>query len=52
MLYESYDKALPTGINGYPIFGSCGFMSKKDSSRFLECYGKYEKVREQLDNEF
>jgi len=52
MLYESYDKALPTGINGYPIFASCGFMSKNDSSRFLDCYGKYQKMREELDKQF
>ena len=22
-IYENLDKALPRGINGYPIFGSC-----------------------------
>jgi len=52
MLYESYDKALPTGVNGYPIFASCGFMSKKDAVRFIEYYNKYGKIREELDKEF
>lgn len=52
MLYESLDKALPTGVNGYPMFISCGFLSKVDAARFLEFYTKYEKVREKLDKEF
>ena len=52
MIYESNDKALPRGINGYPMFSSCGFLSKSDASRFLEVYGKYEKIREKLDKEF
>ncbi len=52
MIYESYDKSLPMGVNGYPIFSSCGFLSKSDASRFLEYYRKYEKVREKLNNEF
>jgi len=52
MLYESYDKALPKGVNGYPIFTSCGFLSKTDATRFLEIYNKYGKIRKELDEEF
>jgi len=52
MIYESFDKALPRGVNGYPMFTSCGYLSKTDASRFLEYYTKYEKVREKLDKEF
>jgi len=52
MIYESLDKALTRGVNGYPMFTSCGFLSKADAKRFLDYYGKYEAIREKLDKEF
>ena len=30
MVYEYYDKALPRGINGYPIFMSMALINKHD----------------------
>lgn len=52
MLYESYDKALPRGINGYPMFMSCNIVSIEDTKRFREMYGKYEKMREDFEKEW
>ena len=51
-IYENYDKALPRGINGYPMFGSCGFLTRKDTERMFVFYEKYKELQEQLENEF
>lgn len=52
MLYEENSKAGPRGINGYPIFMSCQILSIEDTNRFLDLYKRYEKMREEFENEF
>lgn len=51
-LYESYDKAMPTSINGKPVFFSCTCVSKPDLKRFNEIYKNYCKKREEFDKSF
>jgi len=51
-LYEHLDKAAPMGINGYPIFYSCGILSKKDTDRMFDFYEKYKELQENLENNF
>ena len=51
-IYESLDKALPMGINGFPIFYSCGILSKKDTDRMFDFYEKYKELQETLENSF
>ncbi|MGX5608873.1 hypothetical protein ACWKTZ_21110 [Bacillus cereus] len=43
-LYEEYSKALPRGINGYPMFSSCGYLSKEEFKIFIEHYKKYNEL--------
>lgn len=52
MLYEDYSKAMPRGVNGYPMFMSCNIVSIEDTKRFKEMYGKYEKMREDFEKEW
>jgi hypothetical protein len=51
-VYEYLDKATTTGINGYPIFYSCGILNKKDTERMWEFYEKYKELQENLENSF
>lgn len=44
-IYEYYDKAGPRGINGYPMFMSCGFVSKDDANRIQN---KVDQIRKAL----
>ena len=46
-IYEYYDKAGPRGINGYPIFFSCGFVSKTDARKILD---KVVKIKKMIEN--
>ncbi len=52
MIFEYMSKALPTGINGYPIFTSCGFLRKEDAQKFINKYKIYEeklnKIKEKV----
>ena len=42
-MYYSYMKdAFPTGVNGYPCFGSVAHLNKKDALKFVEYYKKIE----------
>lgn len=52
MIYEDMDKALPMGVNGYPMFISCKILNKTDSKRFIEIYKSYFDKRQALDEEF
>ena len=52
MIYEEFSKAGPRGINGYPTFVSCKIVSIEDTKKFIEMYKKYEKVREDFENEW
>jgi hypothetical protein len=47
-VYEYYDKAMNMSINGYPIFSSCGFVSKADAGRIREKVKQIKKVIEEL----
>ena len=49
MIYEYMDKAMPRGINGYPIFGSCGFLSIDDYERMIVFYKKYKELKEEME---
>jgi len=51
-LYESMDKAAPRGINGFPMFFSCGILNKKDTERMFVFYEKYKELQENLENSF
>jgi hypothetical protein len=51
-LYEYLDEAGPMGINGFPMFYSCGILSKKDTERMWEFYEKYKELQEKIENEF
>jgi len=51
-VYEQLDKAAPRGINGYPIFFSCGILSKKDTNRMFVFYEKYKELQEKIEDEF
>jgi hypothetical protein len=46
MVYEYYNKAGPTAINGYPIFFSCAFINRHDAKIVWE---KYQKIQAALD---
>lgn len=43
-VYEYYDKSGPRSINGYPIFFSCGFVSKTDAKRIMNKVSKIKKA--------
>jgi hypothetical protein len=45
-IYEYYDKAGPRGINGYPIFFSCGFVGKNDARKIRDKVIKIKKMIE------
>ena len=42
MYYAPMKDALPTGINGYPCFGSVAYLNRNDSKRFMIYYRKIE----------
>ncbi|PGP20977.1 hypothetical protein COA01_15680 [Bacillus cereus] len=43
-LYEEYSKALPRSINGFPMFSSCGCLSKEEFDIFVEYYTKFNEL--------
>ena len=47
MVYSNYSEAGPMGINGFPIFFSCGFLSKDDTKIVME---KVNKIKVALDS--
>lgn len=47
MFYEYIEKAMPTGVNGYPMFMSMSYLTKKEAEIVVEYY---EKVDEALKN--
>ena len=52
MLYESYDKAGPRSINGFPMFFSCKIVSSEDTKKFWDMYVKYSEMRENFEKEW
>jgi len=44
LVYEYLDKAGPRGINGYPIFMSCRFLTKEDSDKVWKAYEEIEEA--------
>ena len=48
MYYAPMKDAFPTGINGYPCFGSVAYLNKNDSKRFMAYYRKIEKSVKKL----
>lgn len=40
MVFEYYDKALPRGVNGYPMFMSCQLVNTADMKKLMEIYNK------------
>lgn len=43
-LYEEYSKAGPRSLNGYPMFMSCGALSKDEFEIFVKYYKQYEEL--------
>lgn len=41
LIYEYYDKAMPRGINGYPIFMSFNLLSKGDTVKMFNFFDDY-----------
>jgi hypothetical protein len=39
-IYEYYDKAMPMGVNGKPIFFSCHTLTKPETKKMFKFYGK------------
>lgn len=50
LVYEYLSKRGPVAINGNPIFYSCSFLSKYDTTKMFEYYDKYKELRESIDN--
>lgn len=54
-IYEYYDKASPSGINGYPIFFSARWINKENYPKFIEYVNKLKesenKLKEEIMNE-
>ena len=44
--YEYYTEALPRGINGLPMFMSCGFLIKDEWDIFYKYYQQYKELVE------
>ncbi len=42
MYYAPMKDQFPTGINGYPCFGSVAYLNRNDSKRFMIYYRKIE----------
>tara|TARA_B100000965_G_C19549950_1_gene739545 strand:+ start:443 stop:823 length:381 start_codon:yes stop_codon:yes gene_type:complete len=48
-MYYSYMKdAFPTGVNGYPCFGSVAHLNKEETETFINYYNKIEKVIDEI----
>jgi hypothetical protein len=45
-LYEYLDKAGPTGVNGYPSFMSCRFLTKEDTELLNPMITKLREMRQ------
>jgi len=48
MYYAPMKDQFPTGINGYPCFGSVAYLNRNDSKRFMTYYRKIENSVEKL----
>lgn len=46
MLYSEMKDAMPTGINGYPCFGSFRWLDRSDTAKVLD---KYQKIKAAMD---
>jgi len=44
MYYAHMKDAFPTGVNGYPCFGSVAMLNQKETELFRSYYNKIEKV--------
>ena len=42
LVYEYVDKAAPRGVNGYPMFFSCRFLTRGEAT---EMWGYYERMK-------
>jgi hypothetical protein len=49
LIYEYISNAGPMGINGKPIFMSCRFLTKEDTTKMFEYFDKYKEIRELAD---
>ncbi len=49
-LYEYYDKAGPTSINGYPVFMSFSILTKEEGRIVDQHIEAYNKLKEQFKN--
>lgn len=48
MIYEYFDKAGPSAINGYPIFSSCRLLRQSDTTKVLNYMEEYMKLKTQF----
>ena len=46
--YEHLDRAGPRTVNGYPIFFSCKFLTRKDWKRVVRYIRRYKRMRERF----
>ena len=49
VVWEWYDKSLPRGINGYPIFMSCRMMHKEDWEEVLPILQEKQRQLDDID---
>ncbi len=48
-MYYSYMKdSFPTGVNGYPCFGSVAHLNKEETELFVDYYNKIEKAIDEI----
>lgn len=47
LMYEYMDKAGPRGVNGYPMFFSCRFLTRSEATEMWSYYNKMKDSREQ-----
>ena len=50
LIYEYNDQAGPRGINGYPMFMSCRYLSKKDTNTMFDIYTEYKTLKDKFIN--
>lgn len=43
-LYEEYSKSMPRSLNGYPMFMSCGYLTKDEYVVFRNHYDNYSEL--------
>ncbi len=48
MFYSYMKDAFPTGINGYPMFGSVAYLTREEAETFDDYYKKIEKAIDEV----